>query len=213
MGTALLKQQPQVKYLGVILDEKLSWSPHIDMVKRKVSSAVWALSRLRSVASEETLRTVYFSLVHSKLKYCISTWGSAAVTKLKKLEPLQKRAMRIICQAPRLAHSEPLFKAQKVLKLTDIYKLQIAIIMAKFNSGMWLGNFSPVNVSRVHDHQTRYATNNNFIRPKAYNDTFKRSLSYSGPLIWSSVPEDLKRLPPNQIKLKYKEHLLQNYNE
>ena len=135
------------------------------------------------------------------------------MTKLKKLGTLQKRAIRLICKAPRLAHSEPLFKAQKILKVSDMYKLQIAIIIAKYNDGSWVGNFSPVNVSRVHEHQTRYATNNNFTLPKPLNDTFKRSLSYSGPHLWSSVPEEIKTLPVNQIKSKYKQHLLLNYQE
>ena len=85
--------------------------------------------------------------------------------------------------------------------------------MAKYNNGMWLGNFSPINVSRVHDHQTRFAMKKNFVRPKAFNEIFKRSLSYSGPLIWSSVPEELKRLPADLIKVKYKQYLLQNYND
>ena len=212
IGSAIIKRQSQTKYLGIILDEHLTWTPHIQMLQKKMASAVWALSRLRNVASTKTLRTVYFGLVHSKLQYCISCWGSSPPSKLVKIMSLQKRALRVICKAPYLAHSEPLFKRQNILKLDDLYVLQVAVIVSKSIHGTWQGSFRPKPVTLVHQHETRYAKSGHFCIPKAYKEVFKRSIGFRGPSIWSKVPAGLKHLDTNAFKSKYKKALLDHYD-
>ena len=212
IGSATIKRQSQTKYLGIILDEHLTWTPHIQMLQKKMASAVWALSRLRNVASTKTLRTVYFGLVHSKLQYCISCWGASPPSKLLKVKSLQKRALRVICKAPYLTHSEPLFKRQNILKFDDLYVLQVAVIVSKSIHGTWQGSFRPKPVTSVHQYETRYAKSGNFCIPKAYNEVFKRSIGYCGPSIWSKVPAGLKHLDTNAFKSQYKKVLLDQYD-
>ena len=74
-GNQLISKCTQAKYLGVIIDEKLTWKYHTQTVKRKLASGCWALYKLRPFVNEATLRKVYFSLIYSILQYCISCWG------------------------------------------------------------------------------------------------------------------------------------------
>jgi hypothetical protein len=53
------------KLLGLIIDNMLSWKSHIDWVISKLSSACYAIRAVKPYMSQETLRIIYFSYVHS----------------------------------------------------------------------------------------------------------------------------------------------------
>ena len=70
-------------------------------------------------------------MIHPYLLYCNVVWGGASLTALNKLSVLQKRAIRAITYSSYRAPSSPLFKQLRILKLYDIYKLQIYMFMYK----------------------------------------------------------------------------------
>ena len=61
LGKHSLEQVDQIKYLGIILDNKLSWKPHIQHICTKLSRCFWALTRFRNYVDISTLKTVYHS--------------------------------------------------------------------------------------------------------------------------------------------------------
>jgi hypothetical protein len=65
-----------IKFLGLAIDEKLSWKCHINHVLTKLSSACYAIRIVTPLMVEETLRMIYFSYVHSILSYGIILWGN-----------------------------------------------------------------------------------------------------------------------------------------
>ena len=210
-GNTYLTQSHQTKYLGVILDDKMSWTPHIRHVEKKISSSIWALSQINCLISPRSLVSIYYGLVHSSLKYCISCWGGVTPHQLKKLTTLQKRAVRVLCKAPRMTHTAPLFHDLKILQLNDIYKHQICFIVNKFINGEWYGNLTLQPVTSIHHHNTRFSTRKNFHHPSASNEVFKRCISFVGPSKWSDVPTGFKHLKPGNFRIQFKEHLLNSY--
>ena len=104
------------------------------------SAAVWALSSLQNIASGKTLKLIYYALVHSKMNYCLSVWGGVSTSRINPITIIQKRALRVICKVPYLTHTETLFKDQSILKIADMYKLQIACIISKHTHGLWRWN-------------------------------------------------------------------------
>ena len=74
-------------------------------------------------------------------------------------------------------------------------------------------NFSPTSAADTHSHGTRSATSGNFYLPRAFNEVFKRSLSYRGPSVWAAVPNHLKTLDTPVLKRKLKDYLLSLYDE
>jgi len=62
-GSKDLEQVNQIKYLGVMFDDKLSWRPLIQLVCSKLSRVSWALLKLRNYVNTKTLKIVYYSLV------------------------------------------------------------------------------------------------------------------------------------------------------
>ena len=214
IGKATINQQKHAKYLGTILDEKLAWKPHLEILQKKLSSAVWALFSLRSVASGKTLKLIYYALVHSKMTYCLSVWGGVSTSRINPITVIQKRALRAICKVPYRTHTVSLFKEQSILRVADLYKHEIACIIYKNTHWLWRGEIVLNEVSHIHNHNTRqrHANRGSLFLPKATNDVYKRSISYTGPSVWNDVPEVLKCLEPPAFKVAYNRHLLSTYS-
>jgi len=95
----LITKVKEAKSLGVIIDEHLSWSNHIDALSKKISSAIGALKRIRPFISEHTALQIYQELILPHFDYCNSVWGDCNLTLSDKLQKLQNRAARAITRS------------------------------------------------------------------------------------------------------------------
>ena len=81
----IINQNTCVKYLGIMIDDSLKWESQIHKMCSKLASGCWALYHLQKYVDCNTLIMVYYSMIHSHLSYCISSWGSASKTTLNPL--------------------------------------------------------------------------------------------------------------------------------
>ena len=103
-----LEQKRFVKYLGILIDNNLSWKYHIDYISSKVSKGIGMIARLRNLIPLATLLNIYHSLIEPYISYGLIAWGEAANIHLNKVLILQKRALRLMCFADSKAHSSPI---------------------------------------------------------------------------------------------------------
>ena len=89
------------KYLGVFLDNNLSYSDHIDHISSKLSKAIGVMYRLAPNVPTSVLSSLYYALIYPHLIYCNICWGSAFQTHLNKIFLLQKKAVRIVSRTDR----------------------------------------------------------------------------------------------------------------
>ena len=113
-------EERAIKFLGMFIDEHLTWKSHISHVNAKVSRSLFVVNQAKNIFPKSCLRTLYFSLIHPHFSYGVLAWGSASLTKLKSSIMLQNRAIRNINRAKHRAHTEYLFKSSQILKLTDL---------------------------------------------------------------------------------------------
>ena len=73
IGTTVLKCVTTCKYLGIIIDDKLSWNDHIDYVYKKIAKFTSIFYRIRHRLSGELLKMLYYAFVHSHLSYGVET--------------------------------------------------------------------------------------------------------------------------------------------
>ena len=92
----VIKEVTQTRYLGVILDNKLTWIPHISYLVNKLKVAIGTLKRIIKYIPSKNIKSVYHSIFESHLLYCISVWGGIPKTHIEKLFRLQKRCLRIL---------------------------------------------------------------------------------------------------------------------
>ena len=116
----LIKRVKPIKFLGVLLDENLSWKGHIKYIENKVVKNFGLLYSAKLFLDKNSLFTLYYSYIHAYLNYANLSWGSTNRTNLKKLLSQQKYAVRIINNRTRFDRTNELFKWQKIL---NIYKL------------------------------------------------------------------------------------------
>ena len=180
-----------VKFLGIYVDEKLTWNNHLNYISGKISRSLGMISRVCRILPVDILKTLYYSMIYPYLLYCCIVWGGACTTSLHKLEVLQNRAVRLITRSPFRASSRPIFKQLNVLRLADIRQVQIALFMFEIrNSSLpkcCLLYCSP-NLNNY------YSMRNvcDFLTPAFRTNIREQSVSVLGPRLWNMLPLDVR---------------------
>ena len=86
-----LKRVSFTKFLGVIIDEKLSFTRHISYIKNKISKAMGIIIKARKYLNRKSLLNLYHAFVFPYLTYCIEIWGNASDIHLDALLKVQKK--------------------------------------------------------------------------------------------------------------------------
>ena len=145
-----------IKYLGVLIDENLSWNFHINEISKKLSRANGMLCKVRHFVSSETLRSIYYAIFSSHLTYSCQVWGQNGNPNLDKIHSLQRKAIRIINFAPFRSETSHLFKKSNILSFSNQIVFSNCLFVfdqLTLNLPEPLSNFFTV-VSNVHSHGT-----------------------------------------------------------
>nr|CAH7758402.1 unnamed protein product [Callosobruchus chinensis] len=145
-----------VKLLGIVLDSSLTWASHVDYLCAKLSSQIFALRQLKSCVDNSTLRTVYYSLIHSNILYGIVLWGKSSCS--NKVFFMQKYAIRILVDAPYGTSCRRYFKDLEVLPLACVYIMETLTLVHR-NPDMLTRH------SEIHSYDTRFC--NNIVAPRS----------------------------------------------
>ena len=129
-GCELTRVQ-EASFLGVTLDQNLTWKQHINKISKKCSRNIGVLNKMKHFLPEKSLQLLYHSLISSHINYGILLWGKANKGYMNKILKIQKKAIRIITNSPYLCHTEPLFEKLNLLNVFDIYKKELGIFMFK----------------------------------------------------------------------------------
>ena len=91
-----IEREKVTKFLGVLLDENLSWKEHINSIKTKISKNIGLLYKARYFVTKKSLNQLYFSYINSYLTYANIIWGCTPQSNLIPLYRKQKHAIRAI---------------------------------------------------------------------------------------------------------------------
>ena len=80
-----------MKYLGLLIDNCLTWMYQIENIKGKVSGAIGLLKYCKNFVSMETLKDIYRSIVEPNLTYYCSLWGCSGIMTKEPIQKLQNR--------------------------------------------------------------------------------------------------------------------------
>ena len=94
----IIKRVTEFRYLGIVLDEVLTFSAHVKYLISKAGKRLGMLSRVRNNISMHTANVIYKSFILPVLDYCDLVWGCCGRVNAGHLERLQRRAARIIMQ-------------------------------------------------------------------------------------------------------------------
>ena len=132
------------KFLGLHIDEALTWQKHIKSINSKIARALFSIKQVKHCLPSSSLITLYNALIQPHLTYGIIAWGSSAPSVLKSTFVLQKRAIRLINGVKYNSHTDHLFRKNSILKLKDLYELNVTLFMHDYCCGKLPQSFSGV---------------------------------------------------------------------
>jgi hypothetical protein len=118
---AVLQEVQCTKFLGVIIDNKLNWSLHLNHIASQIAKSIGIIAHIRKILPPHILLLLYHTLIYPYLTYCCILWGNGCKTVLRKVTILQKHAIRLVCNAGYRSSTGPRFFGSKLLKLDDIF--------------------------------------------------------------------------------------------
>ena len=213
MGNVLLKRVDKVKYLGVILDQKVTWAHQIDKLSSKLARSAGIFSKLRYYLDTKTLIQMYHALFNSHLQYGILCWGSTSSTNLHQLQVLQNRAIRNMMKAPRFFRLDNYFLNLRLLKVENLYDLEIAKFMHAHHNDQLPECFTSFfrESGTNHNHHTRSVANISYEPVLCRTARGQRSIRFYGPKIWNDISLSIKQASKIKFKREYKSVIFSQY--
>ena len=197
-----LKFTDKCKFLGVMLDNRLTFADHINYVTSKISKNIGIFYKIRQNLNLEARLNFYNSLILPYLSYNIVIWGGVAASHLCSLVRQQKRMVRLILDESRYSHSPPIFANLRLLKLEDLYKFNVALLMFENNlNGLY---------AVPHNYPTR---NRNLARPEFQRLSIsQQNLQFAGPRIWNQLPQNIRDIKYlGRFKIQLKNYYIEQY--
>ena len=230
IGSTEIKQVSEIKFLGITIDDKLSWDAHVKCLRKKLASCTGCINQISSSIPNHLYKELYHTLFESYLTYGITVWGSMCDKKLDKLFVAQKKILRVLfgdrekyldkfktCVRARPVEeqklqrefyikepSKPLFIENKILCLKNLYFYHCA------NETFKILKFrSPIKIHSMYKLSSR-GQKQLFILTPPPSDTF----IYNSSIIWNKVRNILKITDSSYtvscLKTNLKKHLINN---
>ena len=205
-------------FLGITLDEHLTWQDHCDKVANKMARNTGVLNRIKKLVPTTSLLTIYNSLIFSHLSYGLEVWGGTSAKNFKRITGIQKKAIRIINKSHWLAHTEPRMKKLEILKVNDQHQFQCLSLMYNMIKGVSpdVFNFKQNLNTNLRDRVLRSSVSQpNDVRLPGCSSMYNKiSFPSLGPVLWNETSEELKGIDSSKrFKKELKKTFLQSYAE
>ena len=201
-------QEESFKFVGIHLDEFLSWEFHSRKIRAKISGAVYALSKLKSLLPKKIKYLIYNSLFRSHIEYCISAWGKSKSSEIKRIITLQKRAVRYIDNARYNSHTGPIFNKYRILRFNDLVDFNQGCLMYNYVNGRL-----PTSFRNMFEKLSNFERSLSFKSPILKHFQLNHLPTFSMISLWNKLPLELKRKKSlNIFKSEYSRLLFTNYN-
>ena len=212
INNTIIEQVEEIKFLGAHIDSTLSWKPHLTKKANQILKVNAILSRLKYTVPLHILKTIYDSLIYPHISYSITAWGNINNKEMKRLEILQKRAIRNISKVKYNSHTNKLFKNLNILKLRDMFNISCIKFYLKIKSNLappYFQQLLPQN-NHLHPYPTRNSQNLHIFNRST--ELKHQLVNVKIPLIWNALPFHLKSIPDQKIAIhRIKTFLISQY--
>ena len=176
------------------LDEDLFWNEHVDYIARKISSAVGGLKQVRPFVTQETLLTIYKSIILPHFDYCDVVWDTLNKGLAERLQKLQNRSARVITSSSYEIRSNDILKQLGWKKLSHRRLAHSATMMYRILNDQ-ASEYLQENYLTLYN-KTSYNLRNGklnlAIPKKPRTENLKKSFAYRGAKICNSLPAQVK---------------------
>ena len=191
------------KSLGILLDEKLTLKHYITELKKKINSSLFFLSRVKKYLTLDARKNLYFSLIHSKLIYCLPLLTLLRKTDMDSICTLQRKAIKIVFNVNQRSSSINLFHDLGTYPIDVLLEIEIMKTLQNIDSygkPKSLIRFFDKNVNYFY-YNLRYVSRFNI--PLVRSIRLSSSPIYAFPSFYNRFPEEFKDIKERNIFLEY----------
>ena len=125
-----LEQVECIKFLGVYIQEHLSWSRHINHLISKLRSVLGTVVKVKSLLNKRSL-LLYHSLINSQHSYCILNWCFGNKTFVKRLQGLCYKFVKLVFSFNSSSTVCDIMKENKLLTIEQLLAKELIVFMFK----------------------------------------------------------------------------------
>ena len=206
-----IEQVERIKFLGVYIQEHLTWSRHINDLISKLRSLLGTVIKVKSLLSKRPLLLLYHSLINSQLFYCILNWCYGNKTLVKRLQRLCYKYVELIFGINSNSSVCDIMKKNKLLTIDQLLTKELIVFMFKQKNGK-----NPIAFKHIFTkNEPKYNTRNKSIFiPKCSSTVCQQAISHRDPAYWNCFPFDLRNKKQNvrSFTVNVYKYLLSNEN-
>ena len=109
-------------------------------MKQRLSKCTGVIYKSGSIFLQDSLRTLYCTLLLPYITYCSKVWGSASKNLLDNIVKAQKKVVRVISKVSKFTSASVLFSNLQIVKFYDLVDVKIAVYVFKARNGMLPSN-------------------------------------------------------------------------
>lgn len=189
IGLNEIERVKLMKYLGVLIDDQLSMSQHVEYTCKKVAKKIGFFRRISAKLNFQNRLTLYKSIISPHFDYCATILFLGKEADLDKLQIQQNRAMRIILRGNSI---KDMLKALNFLDVRQRINYLTMAFKFKIKNGQ-LPQYLTREINYVGDAQHYNLRNNDDFRlPKVSRTSSKNCLYYKGLMEFNHLPTDVK---------------------
>ena len=179
-----IEQVDHHRVLGIIIDQNLSWSDHVDSLYKTLSRRVYQLNKLKKFINFHARKLFVHAYILSSINYCSTLFDSSSNNTLKPIHRLYKRALKaVLLKSSSLTSTD--YTKLNMLPLKEVLYISKCSLMHKIMS-----KSTPDYLHSTFTVNPRHA--DKFLIPTPRINLFKSSLRYSGSVLWNSLPSHLR---------------------
>lgn len=200
-----------IKYLGVVLDEKLNWHEHIKYVCNSILPFFGIFNYVKLYVKRNTARQIYFAFIYSRIRYAIEIFGSCSDELLSKLQTMQNKLLKLLFNLDHYTPTDFLHKQLTLLKVKDIYITNLMSFVNECRAKRCSPIFHNYFSLRVTNHRTR--SQGRLKVPKSRTDLGKSRCDAKGARTWNKyyrVAND--NLYKKSFRKRLIEYFIKKYN-
>ena len=207
-----IKRSSSIKFLGLTIDENLTWNQHIDELCCKLKSLFHIFYNIREYLSKKEIQAIYYALVYSRIKYGINIYGQAGITKIKKIQTLQNQLLKVLSEKKYRYPTLKLHKELDLLVFEDLAKQELLTFVHNYFSNCLPPVFDNYFDRFDHPHETRNGPNTIIIKRHS-TEIAAASVLVKGAKLWNDLDISYKTLTKrNNFRAHFKSETLKLYN-
>jgi hypothetical protein len=121
----MYKRTDFTTYLGLVIDDKLTWAPHVENITKSLLKYFGIFYRIKEFVPRDLKKQVFCAYVQSKIRYGLEAYGSMSQTLKDKLQGISNKLLRLLFLKDRTYSTDKLHHEIKLLKINDLYTLRL----------------------------------------------------------------------------------------